>query len=85
MIFHQIFPTNSLRKCIENSLENLYEDIGAKLKGNDHNSLIHVPLFHAGVVVVVLAAVAESSDTTIAAEIPVVALDERTLQAGAAD
>lgn len=55
------------------------------MKGNDHNSLIHVPLFHAGVVVVVLAAVAESSDTIIAAEIPVVALGERTLQAGAAD
>ena len=53
------------------------------LEGNDHNSMI--PLFHVGVVVVVLAAVAESSDTTIAAEIPVVALDERTLQAGAAD
>ena len=53
------------------------------LEGNDHNSM--TPLFHAGVVVVVLAAVAESSDTTIAAEIPVVALDERTLQAGAAD
>ena len=53
------------------------------LEGNDHNAMI--PLFHAGVVVVVLAAVAESSDTTIAAEIPVVALDERTLQAGAAD
>ena len=53
------------------------------LEGNDHNSML--PLFHAGVVVVVLAAVAESSDTTIAAEIPVVALGERTLQAGAAD
>ena len=53
------------------------------MKGNDHNSLI--PLFHAGVVVVVLAAVAESSDTTIAAENPVVALGERTLQVGAAD
>ena len=53
------------------------------LEGNDCNSMI--PLFHAGVVVVVLAAVAESSDTTIAAEIPVVALGERTLQAGAAD
>ena len=44
-----------------------------------------IPLFHAGVVVVVLAAVAESSDTTTAAEIPVVVLGERTLQAGAAD
>ena len=69
---------------MENSLKNLHVGY-LGLKGNDHNSLIHVPLFHAGVVVVVLAAVAESSDTIIAAEIPVVALGERTLQAGAAD
>ena len=29
LIFYQILPTYSLRKCIENSLENLYVDIGA--------------------------------------------------------
>ena len=30
LIFYQILSTNSLRKCIEISLENLYVDIGAK-------------------------------------------------------
>ena len=29
LIFYQILSTNSLRKCIEISLENLYVDIGA--------------------------------------------------------
>ena len=29
LIFKQILPTNSLRKCVEISLENLYLDIGA--------------------------------------------------------
>ena len=29
LIFKQILPTNSLRKCMEISLENLYLDIGA--------------------------------------------------------
>ena len=29
LIFYHILPTNSLRNCIENSLENLYVDIGA--------------------------------------------------------
>ena len=28
LIFYQILSTNSLRKCIEISLENLYVDIG---------------------------------------------------------
>ena len=28
-IFYQILSTNSLQKCMEISLENLYEDIGA--------------------------------------------------------
>ena len=28
-IFYQILSTNSLRKCMENSLENLYVDVGA--------------------------------------------------------
>ena len=30
LIFYQILSTNSLRKCMEISLENLYVDIGAK-------------------------------------------------------
>ena len=30
LIFDQILSTNSLRKCMEISLENLYVDIGAK-------------------------------------------------------
>ena len=29
LIFKQILPTNSVRKCMEISLENLYLDIGA--------------------------------------------------------
>ena len=29
LIFYQILPTYFLRKCIDNSLENLYVDIGA--------------------------------------------------------
>ena len=29
LIFYQILPTNSLRKCMEISSENLYADIGA--------------------------------------------------------
>ena len=29
LIFSQILSTNSLRKCIENIVENLYVDIGA--------------------------------------------------------
>ena len=29
LIFYQILSTNSLRKCIETSLENFYVDIGA--------------------------------------------------------
>ena len=28
IVFH-ILPTNSVKKCIEISLENLYEDVGA--------------------------------------------------------
>ena len=30
LIFYQILPTNSLRKCMETSLRNLYMDIGAE-------------------------------------------------------
>ena len=30
LIFYQILPTNSLRKCMETSLGNLYMDIGAE-------------------------------------------------------
>ena len=30
LIFYHILSTNSLRECIENSLENLYVDIGLK-------------------------------------------------------
>ena len=30
MIFYQFLPTNSVRKCIEISLENLFVDIGAE-------------------------------------------------------
>ena len=30
LIFKQILPTNSLRKCMVISLENLYVDIGAQ-------------------------------------------------------
>ena len=28
LIFYQILSTNSLRKCVDTSLENLYADIG---------------------------------------------------------
>ena len=35
LIFKQILPTNSLRKCMVSSLENLYVDIGAqRVKGS---------------------------------------------------
>ena len=30
LIFYQILSTNSLRKCMETSLRNLYVDIGAE-------------------------------------------------------
>ena len=41
LIFYQILSTNSLKKCMETSLRNLYMDIGAegvspkKFEGND--------------------------------------------------
>ena len=38
LIFYQILSTNSLRKCMEISLENLYVDIGAKKVKNESTS-----------------------------------------------
>ena len=46
LIFYQILSTNSLRKCIETSLENLYVDIGAK---RVNNSLLNIQLNNASV------------------------------------
>ena len=39
MIFDQILSTNSIRQCIDTSVENLYLDIGLKGLNNKVNSL----------------------------------------------
>ena len=43
LIFYQILSTNSLRKCMEISLENSYVDIGAKKVRNTKENFFLEP------------------------------------------